>query len=258
MEVFISQYLQRLAASLTPVYAPTKMGCGGHDVTHVLRIVKMEPQIRLVVPIFDHYEYQAAAWFHNGDRSPDFMRTQVPKVGERMGELEHRQFRRLFEIAVRRLLEESPFDHEARERIVDAVVQHGKKHDSPSDSALLQALRLADKWDRFGAMGISSGAAFYGACLLPYDPDHPFGFGSTAEGSMTTLYHNHFRILEWYAMHDGIRALVKLYPEQMRVFLAIVRAWGEEISWRHGIRNQVEDDIRAALGPYYREWEPKG
>ncbi len=233
------------------------MGCGGHDVTHVLRIVNMEPQIREVVPGFDHYEYRAAAWFHNADRSPDFMNpVQVPKVGERMGEPEHWRFSQSFEVAVRKLLEESPFDCDARDRIVDAAVHHGKKHDSLTDSVLLQALRLADKWDRLGVMGTNAGGAFYGAYLLPYNPESPFGVSSTAEGGMSTLYHNFFRILEWYAMSEGIRILVERHPERMRIFLAVVRAWGEEIASGHGIQNEVEQDIRNALGLHYDAWKP--
>lgn len=234
------KYLAKLSNRLTPLYQPQAMGVGGHDVTHVLRMLGMEEEIAELLD-FDTHEYQAAVWLHNADRSPQLLES-FPGAS--------------LEAVLHKLLEPSPFDDATRSRITNAVLEHGKRDDGPNDSALLRGLRLADKWDRIGPFGVIGGSAFRGSRLLPYDPADPFGYDSTAEGRMKTLYHDFFRILEWYAEFPLIRRLAKKHPERMRLFLDFVRAFGSEMAERHHIKSLVEEDIKKALGPYYDEWHP--
>lgn len=234
------KYLASLSARLTPFYQPKVMGVGGHDVTHVLRMLGMEEEIAELLD-FDTYEYRTAVWLHNTDHSPQLLES-FPGAS--------------LEAVLRKLLEPSPLDDVTRSHITNAVLEHGKRDDGPNDSVLLQALRLADRWDRIGPFGIIGGPAFRGGRLLPYDPADPFGYDSTAEGRMKTLYDDFFRILEWYPQFPLIRRLVESHPERMRVFLDFVRAFGSELAERHHIRSLVEADIKRALGPYYDEWRP--
>lgn len=93
---------------------------------------------------------------------------------------------------LQKLLETSHFDNTARNRIVSAVLEHSKKDDEPADTPLLQALHLADKWDRIGAIGIIDMVTFRGGSVLAYDPSDPFGYDLTTEGRMKTLYQSFF------------------------------------------------------------------
>lgn len=234
------KYFANLSDRLTPFYQPKAMGVGGHDVTHVLRLLETQKEIAEFLD-FDRYEYQAAVWLHNADRSRQLLES-FPGAS--------------LEVALAKFLEPSPFDELARNRIVTAVLEHGKRDDGPNDSGLLQALRLADKWDRLGPLGVISWPAFRGSYLLPYNPANPFGYDSTAEGRMKTLYDGFFRILEWYSHFPLIRRLVGRHPERLRLFLDFVRAFGSEVGRCHNTPNQVEEDIKRALGSYYDEWRP--
>lgn len=233
------KYLAGLSGRLIPLYHPKVMGMGGHDVMHILRLVAMESEIAEYLS-FNHYEYQTAVWLHNADRSPSL-------VG-----------RRSLEKVLYGLLEPSPFNNLARSRIVTAVLEHGKKEDSPNDSTLLQALRLADKWDRIGALGVVDVVAFRGGYLPSYDPADPFGRSDqTTEGQIKTIYQGFFRILEWYAEFPLIRRLTKKHPGRMRLFLDFIRAFGSEVAERHTTQNHVEEDVKKALGLYYDKWRPR-
>ena len=231
-------YVNELIVRLKPLYAPRALGCGGHDWTHCERMVLMADEFLRLFE-FDRDEYAAAVWLHNTDHAPEFR--------ERIEECGFRNF-------LSRALEDSPFSPEAATRIVDAVDEHWAKEDRPNEPGLRGALRLADKWDRFGVVGTNCGAAFRGARLLPYNPEHPFGYDDA--GYERSLYCDYFKILEWYRDFPLIRKLVTRNPYRMRILLAIVRAWGSEIAAIYKVPNLVEKDIQKALGEYYNAWRP--
>lgn len=187
--------------------------------------------------------YETTVLLHNIDRAPCF--TESIKVRGLASVLEE-------------LLGSSPFEFSDQRLVVDAIVNHSKFKDDPNDSALMQMLRLADKWDRLSVIGMTSGIAWLGCQRQLYDPESPFGFGSTAEGKggWQTLYQNFFRILEWYAVFPKIRLLVDEYPERFMAAIAFVRAFGAEIAATHNIPNKVEDDLNKVFGEYYVRFKP--
>ncbi|MBI2476190.1 MAG: hypothetical protein HYV67_03030 [Candidatus Taylorbacteria bacterium] len=153
-------------------------------------------------------------------------------------------------------------NEEVAARIIQAVEEHSKFLDSENDSPVLQALRLADKWDRVGVLGGISGFQWLGCKMPAYEPKHPFGYGSTAEAEpgkkgYETLYQNFYRILEWYAVFPLIRKLIKRHPWRFEHLLFFIRAFAREVSEAHGVPNTVEDDINKCLGEYYEMWAPK-
>ena len=231
------QFHEDLERTLSPLLTPQRMKCGGHERTHPIRMDLMLSEMAELVPGFAPWEYRDGVWLHTLDRVPEFTAS--------------------FEASVRTLLARSPHDRAARERIVQAVLEHSKKDDGPDDTPLLKALRLADKWDRVGAIGIFCGAAFRGAQLLPYDPEEPFGWSDTSEGGMKTLYHDFFRILEWYPQFPLIRELVRRHPHRLERLLSFIRAFGSEIAERHGVANLVERDLAHVLGSHYATWSPE-
>jgi hypothetical protein len=186
---------------------------------------------------FDLAEYDAAVDLHNIDRSHSF-----DKEIEASG----------YAVVCYRLLENSPFSGEAKGRIVQAAVEHGKKDDEPGDSDLAVALRCADKLDRFFPSAIV-GCGTSHPHLFPYDESpHPFwGGSSTRENDLKTQYKMFFRPLEWYRMlpSDEVRALIK--PRFLKLFIDFLRCLGEEASDYLGIENRAEDDLRTAFGKHY-------
>ncbi len=197
----------------------------------------MGPKIATILN-FNSDEYVAAVWLHNVDRNPE-TKTRIQRTGISLGA-----------ICLGFLLD-SPFEEETKIRIVDAVLQHPKKDDDPSDSTLLTALRIADKLDRMGPLGIMASAAFRGNDLLPYDPQYPFGYSSTDEGKLRSCYNDLFRILEWYGMLPSEKARALVNHGRLLFFVNYIRELGNEIAEATGDANRVEDDIRQALGNYY-------
>lgn len=227
-------YYTKLINQLEPLYQPQVMGTGGHDVNHIHRMLKMEAEISEFLD-FDSLEYKTVVWLHNVDRSSLIVDKKNLKT------------------VLQNLLRKSYFDDITKERIISAVLQHSKKDDELTDTTLLRALRLADKWDRIGAIGIVDMVAFRGSSILAYDLLEPFGYGLTAEGRMKTLYQSFFRVLEWYADFPLVRRLSKKHPERIKFLLNFIRAFGAEVALNHNIENQAEIDIRKALGIYYDE-----
>lgn len=213
-------------------------GSGGHDIWHVKRLIARGPRIAETTGlVFDYDEFVAAVWLHNIDRS-----AVVRGISDIVS----------LEQLVRIQLAETEFDHDAVDRIVDVVLQHNKKDDEPSDSALLQAVRIADKLDRLGPLGVLSAAAFRGSELPLYDPEQPFGYTSTAEGkTMKTVYIDLFRVMEWVGMLPSDQARGLIDHEDITAFISYVRSLGREIARQHNIPNEVEADIQKALGPFY-------
>lgn len=233
----ITEFLRSLDERLRIPYTPPNLA-GGHDVTHVERLAARGRKIGTILK-FDPDELAAAVWLHNLDRAT----LLGPEIKEAGGLANY----------CRTLLIDSPFNPEQRERIIDAVLQHPKKDDDPSDSPLLTALRIADKLDRIGPLGILSIPAFRGPNLLPYDSKQPFGYDSTVEGKLKSIYNDFFRVLEWYGMlpSDEARSLVNI--QRLRFFAEFLRMLGEEIAELTGAENLVEKDIRKALGTYYHQ-----
>ena len=216
-------------------------GSGGHDITHVERMIAMGQRIETATGLdFDPDEYSAAVWLHNIDRG-----AAVRGVSEIIS----------LEEIVRSILHETAFNFEAVNRIVDVVLQHSKKDDGPDDSTLLQAVRIADKLDRLGPLGVVSSAAFRGSELPLYNPAQPFGYTSTAEGkTMRTVYIDLFRIMEWVKMLPSDQARGLINHGDMKAYVSYVRALGAQIARSCGVENGVEADIEKALGAYYAEY----
>ena len=235
--MFNTNLVGPLEAKLASLYAMPNSP-GGHDILHVRRMIDMGPRIAEVTGLtFDLDEYAAAVLLHNIDRGAAVQ--GVAKLIS-LGQL------------VKVLLDETAFSPEAKDRIIVVVLQHSKKDDEPGDSTLLQAVRIADKLDRLGPLGIVSAAAFRGSELPLYDPVHPFGYTSTAEGKMMkTVYVDFFRVMEWVGMLPSDQARSLINRNDMTAFINYVRAFGREIALRHGVVNRVEDDIKKALGSYY-------
>ena len=228
-----------LAEKLSPIYiVPRAQGC--HDLPHVTRMVAMADEICELIGV-DKYVFQITVWLHNADRIPEF-KEQIETMG--------------LELFLRGFFP-MDFPTSMTEEIIDAVLKHSKKDDESQDSPLLQALRLADKWDRIGLFGAVSGFEWLGCKLPSYDPEHPYGYGSTAEGQYKTLYQNLFRVLEWYGMSVQVRVLAERHPCKMRNLLFFIRAYAQEISEAHDLRNTSEDDIKKALGEHYEKWALK-
>lgn len=234
------KWLLELKTKLTPIYTPPAIA-GGHDVTHVLRMEHMFPRMR---KYFSRYgmvnreEYIAAVWLHNLDRSS----LVSPQSHDRT------------KTVCEEMLSASPFDYDAQSLITDAVLQHSKWDDHPEDSILLQALRLADKTDRIGIIGIICGAAFRGSRMLPYNPDDPFLYQALAETDMKTLFHDYWRILEWWPKYPQLREFVGEKP--IFQFINFVREYAAHIAESHCVPNTVEENIAKALGTYYQTFSP--
>lgn len=244
------------------------MGSGGHDTTHVERLISIGKIVQRITKLqFDWNEFVAAVWLHNLDRALK-LRKEIEERGAAWAQKNQAYFDDLIhdeedvkafirvrglEIYCRELLEWSPFNEDARDRIVDAVLHHSKFADEPGDSPLLTALRIADKVDRMGPSGIRDAAAHRGQVLPPYDEQRPFGYGSTEEDRMKTLYDDLFRILEWYGMLPSEEARRVVNMEYFCFYILYVRMLGKEIADRLGIENKVEEDIKQALGQHYAE-----
>lgn len=262
----VRAWLEELEKELCWPYTPSNIA-GGHDFTHVKRMILLGLRIAATGKLdFDMGEFEAAAWLHNLDRTRS-LKDRIKARGEEWAKLHLEEYLRLdpdeddrerlihskgVEMTCFDRLRGGPFDGEAQARIVDAVMQHNKKDDDlERDSTLLTAIRIADKLDRFGALGVLASAAFRGSDLLAYDPDQPFDYLSTVEGKLKSLYNDLFRILEWYGMlpYDWAREMVVL--KRMDFFVNFIRTLGEEIAEATGKPNWSEGDIKKALGQYY-------
>ena len=229
------KYLAWLKGVLEPRYTPPLVPAG-NDRLHCDRMASYwGPRIRAFLD-FDLQEYEVTCWLHNLDVS---VSSKMPWSKT--------------EPELRGLLAESPFDDEARNRIVDAIKQHAKFKDSPDDSTILQALRIADKVDKLddATMGIIGACAMRGVQVLAYDPVRPFNYASTEESKLRSIYNDFFRQLEWYGMlpSDEARALVS--DDSMRFYVTFVRRFATFIARATGLTNESEGDIQKALGVYY-------
>ncbi len=235
----MSKFQRSLELYLKPHYAPPNI-FGGHDYTHVQRMVRLGSQIRDRLNIdFAMDEFVTAVWLHNLDRASS-LKHDIQKAGG------------LSNYCLL-LLATSSFNIHQRERILDAVMQHSKKDDDPSDSALLTALRVADKLDRIGPLGILASAADRGGLLLPYNDKKPFQVESTAEKNLQTIYNDLIRVLEWYGMLPSDKARSLVNKRRLKFYIEFLRMLGEEVSEVTNKENRVEEDVQKALGPYYHK-----
>lgn len=241
-EQAVVDFNEKLKCDLRVPYSKENVQ-GDHTYLHIGRMRKMGPRIVGIEGLggrrleFDLGEYDAAVELHNLDRS-HFFDEEIKKIG-RAG-------------VCRRLLESSPFSDEARERIIDAAIRHGKKDDEPGDSDLLLVVRIADKVDRF-APNVLVGCGASHPHLLAYD-DSPNPFwcgGTTREHEVKTHYKMFFRGIEWYAMLPSDEARALINPRFLKLLIEFLRCFGEEISNYLGIPNRAEEDIRMALGTHY-------
>ncbi len=233
------EFLAELKRKLEPLYATAVVGGVCHDTDHVRRVMAFGPKIARATGLrFDLEEFEAAVWLHNLDKIPSVL--HALKVTS-------------LRVLLASLLGGSDFSRDAQERIVDAALRHSKKDDEPGDSALLTALRIADKLDSLGPIGIARSVS--GRMTLPlYDRQNPFGFGSTSDERMKTVYDDFFRIIEWVGMlpSDAARGLID--KQDFRANVDFLRAFGRELGARLGVDNRVEQDIKRALGPYYQSY----
>ncbi len=226
-------FLKRLDSFLIPHFTPPNV-VGGHDWAHVCDVAALGPKIAAYLE-FDSDEFAVVARLHNVDRSAGLLRG----VGERERMVQ--------------LLAESPFDADARARIIDAAMRHSQKDIQPNDSNLLIALMDADKLVRFQPSWLVGIGAFgFALHTPPFLPTKPFGFTSTKlEGRASSTWIDFMATLEWVGMLscDAARALID--RQYLRLRMDFLRIWGREIAERTGVANTSEDDIRKALGGYY-------
>ncbi|MDO8483134.1 MAG: hypothetical protein Q7S86_04950 [bacterium] len=225
-----------LVDKLDPLYRAPHV-FGGHDVVHVRGVERLGDKILPNMLTVDTLEYRVTAWLHNIDRCIA-LKDEVAAAGGLQGYLQT-------------LLSDTLlFDEAGKRRIIDAVLQHGKKNDDPaSDSQLLTAVRIADKLDRLTPLNIMSGPAHRND-LPHYDVNQPFGYRTNKPCHLKFYFWN----VEWYGMlpYDWARELVD--KDFFRQFLTFLRELGRDIADRYGIENEIEKDLRAALGPYYEQW----
>jgi len=232
-------FLEKLEEMVSPLY----LILGGHEPDHCQRMIKMFGEISFLTPGVKSDEFAAAVWLHSLDRVEGFKKLSKEALA----------------VVLNGFLAESGFFEPKKKSIVGAILEHSKFKDGPDDSPLLHALRLADKWDRIGLLGVVSGFMFLGTKMPMYRAEKPFGYGPTAEGEKgyQTIYENFFRVLEWYPLFPLLRELVRRHPKRFWNFLGCIRVFGEEVSEAHGVPNTVEADIRRCLGEFYEDWKPR-
>jgi hypothetical protein len=221
--------------------------CPAHDLSHSKEMIRLARKIK-AIPAYktlDPDEFEVACIMHSTDRSNTLREVIGFKKGMPFGE-----FKTTWANYLRTLLATSPFDDVARERIIDAILQHAKKDDEPGDSVLLTALRIADKVVRFNSIGVMAIAANHRDNQF-YDENNPFNYDSTEETKLKSVYNDYCRVLEWFKMLvcDAARNLIPL--KQLKRYVEFMRWAGEDIAEITGVPNEVENDIKKALGKYY-------
>lgn len=228
-------FYNTLVFTLEPLYHLPHV-LGGHDMLHVKRMEKLGERILPNMPTVDPAEYKVTVWLHNLDRCVALKEDIVKRGG--------------IQVFMRLLLQNSPFGEEQKERIIDAVSRHNKRDDDlTNDSPLLIALRIADKLDRFTPLNIMSGSA-HRSNIPHFDFGMPFDYRNNKPCHLKYYLWN----VEWYGMfpYDWARNLVD--KEFFAGFLSFIRQTGRDISERLEIPNEIEKELRLALGRYYDEW----
>lgn len=223
----IQHFNRVIARTLRADFVPPEV-VGGHDYTHCERMLAIGRKIDWLK--FEWVEFELAVWFHNLDRHEDY----IPAIRQRG-----------FADVCRGFIDADEFSPEMRERVIDAVTKHDLK-DEPSDASdLLKALRIADKVDRIGALGIIASAA----CrhnMMPYDPERPFGQVNTSSVGIQTVYDDLMRLLEYYSILDD-RAKKLVPGSRVKFLVDFIRELGTEIAEATGKPNTVESDIAKVI-----------
>ena len=264
------EYIQLLKEQLTSWYTCPFVNVA-HDSLHVGRMLRRASHVIGVQGLQsqgklepDIHELLTAIWLHNldrvqrirGPRNDTEVRSALVDVA--LAAHDPKEERRPFvEEACRVMLEPSPFDEEARARIIDAVLNHSKKDDEEGDSHLMTALRILDKWDRFSVSGIL-GAGVANESWAFYDEGNPFGgYGDT--GNEAQRHKDAWRVwprtLEWWGMlpSDDARELVRPDFEK---YLWVFRWFAQEIAQHtEASMDDAEADIEKALGKYYHAFD---
>jgi hypothetical protein len=241
----LRKYIANLTGILVPHY--DHKVCPAHDLSHSKEMIQLGRKIK-AIPAYktlDPDEFEVACIMHSTDRSITLREIIGFKKGMPFGE-----FKTTWSNYLKTLLNNSPFDDVARERIIDAILQHSKKYDDPGDSVLLTALRIADKVVRFNSIGIMAIAANHRDNQF-YDENNPFNYDSTEETKLKSVYNDFCRVLEWYGLlpSDATRNLIPL--EKLKRYVQFMRWAGEDIAEITGKINEVENNIEKAMGPYY-------
>jgi hypothetical protein len=221
--------------------------CPAHDMNHSREMILLGRKIKALslYKTLDLDEFEVACWIHSTDRSGTLRETIGFKNGMPMPE-----YLEKWKAFLTQLLADSPFDYNARDRIIDAVLQHAKKDDESKDSVLLTSLRIADKVVRFSTIGISSISANHRDNAF-YDVKNPFNYDSTEETKLKSVYNDFCRVLEWYKMlpSDQARSLISI--DDLKFQVLFQRRMGAQIAEIAEKKNEVENDIMKALGKYY-------
>lgn len=242
------EFLDQLIQSLTPHYTPP-FTPGGYDLNHIREMLRLGPQIAAISRYsnLDLREFEVAVWLHNTDR---------PNIFREMFEVGQPGWKSMWEgWLYGELASCRVFDQHAKQRIIDAVVQHSKRNDEDDDSVLLTSLRIADKVVRFGPLGMMGQPANRGRDCMFYDPENPFSYlteddGATKESRIHYVLTDYFRVLEWYAMLpcDEARALIN--PVYLTIQLTYLIGLGRQIAEVTGKEDQMYECLHKALGPY--------
>lgn len=248
----LAVFTERLKEKLTPLYTVPNTP-NAHDVWHVIRMVKLGSRIRQHCQLtFSLQEFEIAAWLHNIDRVQPYL-SDIELL-----ESSGHSYKEALAVVVERFFRDrgNPFFEgvEAEARIIRAVVQHSKKDDEAGDSHLLTALRVADKLDRLNPLGVLSVASFRSSQVPLYDPKQPLACESTAEGRMKSVYEEFFRLIEWVGMLPSDDARGLIVKEELLALINFVRAVGAQLSRECDVPNIVEDNIKKALGAYYKTY----
>lgn len=229
-------YIKRLDVELD--FAFTRKHMLGHDWAHIDDIAGMGTAIQKYLD-FDLQEFLVAARLHNTDRSLHLMNNRIT----------HSDWKEY----LHGLLANSPFDSEARYRIVDASMRHNQRDIQQGDSNLLIALMDADKLVRFRPSNLVYAGA-YGVMLgIPcFDRKKPFGFQGTAEADRTSIWIAFMAVLKWVGMLSCDEARKLIDPEYLKLLISFLRLLGREMADFAGVPNTSEQDIKNALGDYYR------
>lgn len=224
-------YLRELDSYLKPLFTYPSVS-GGHDWRHVMGVASIGEKIDYLD--FDLDEFRVASRLHNLDR------------------LEHAESIDVEECMKARLCT-SNFSPNSSNRIIDAVMRHSQKDIQKGDSNLLIALMDSDKLDRFTPRNIiDAGAHAENAGVPSFLMENPFGFTSTREKDRISSWLGFMANLEWVGMLSCDEARKLIDPEYLKLFISFLRLFGREIAEATGEDNKSEEDIKKALGKYYK------
>jgi hypothetical protein len=233
------QWLDGWEGELLVIYQPG-LCRAGHTWSHIARMLKWGDllsgkrglnEVRLN---FSQSMFRAAVLGHNLDQ----VFAYDGKIRDQAGKVlpEKLQVTCLSELL------SSPFNAAEQLAIAQAVGSHSKRFDEPGDSALSQALRAADKYDRMGTICLLD-AGSHNNNLQAYDRTNPW----FSTGSPASQYTKLLNVVEWVWMlpSDDLRSMA---PQGgIRQLIRCIREIGQVIAEDLEVNNKAEDDLRKAL-----------